>query len=88
MARLRLYPTNLICIMTAQGNGMEFTDCRLQFITHYNNAYSYVDSALGGVTLDSLPYLERLGFGGAAMLGGICSLAHQSDRDLCFVFDP
>ena len=31
--------------MTAQGNGMEFTDCRLQFITHYNNAYSYVDSA-------------------------------------------
>lgn len=30
--------------------------------------------ALGGVTLDSLPYLERLGFGGAAMLGGIYQL--------------
>ena len=24
MARLRLYPMNLICIMTAQGNGMVF----------------------------------------------------------------
>lgn len=29
-ARLRLYPMNLICIMTAQGNGMVFIVCRLE----------------------------------------------------------
>ena len=27
--------------------------------------------ALGGVTFDSIPYLEQLNFGGAAMIGGI-----------------
>lgn len=27
--------------------------------------------ALGGVTFDSIPYLKRLGFGGAAMIGSI-----------------
>jgi thiamine-phosphate pyrophosphorylase len=46
---------NLICIITAQGNGMQFTfrksteklpdNYRLQFITHCNDVYSYADSA-------------------------------------------
>lgn len=30
--------------------------------------------ALGGVTIDKIPYLEKLGFGGAAMIGGVYNM--------------
>ena len=43
--------------------------------------------ALGGVTPDKIPYLMSLGFGGAAMLGCINSLASLPEADLLTSLD-